>query len=317
VPRLLRSRWRVFIEYNAHPHPVKFVHCRIAELLACPVCSAPLSFIGTIRDNRYVNGHFKCPSKHMFQVKEQIGLLKDARQSKKEFEWKIDVADEKKYLEIRREYDSYLKDDQRTATQKMIDKLVDLVARSSLQTDNIVLDIASGMGTFLIRLLDKISTYSTVMGTDVDERPLRGLLNRSLETGTYDKLTLIVTDAKHLCFKTASLSTVSSFFGFDNVPETLLALKECARILRPEGLTFFTSMWYREGSESMRLADQHNVSQIASEARLKNALAKSGLALNHVEQTYSGFWPHNPMDLLPVEGDEYTYVIVSAKKPRQ
>lgn len=293
------------------------MHNRLAELLACPVCSASLSFVGTIRDNRYVNGYFKCPSKHMFQVKEQIGLLKDAKQSEKEFEWKINVADEKKYLETRREYDSYLRDDQKTATQKMIDKLADYVTRSSLQSDNTILDIASGMGTFLLPLLDKISTYSTVIGTDIDEKPLRGLMNRSLKTGTYNKLTLIVTDAKHLCFKNAALSTVSSFFGFDNVPQTVLALKECARILRPGGQTFFASLWYREGSESMRLADKHNVGQIASEGRLKDALAKSVLTLDHVEEAYSGLWPHNPMDLLPVEGDEYTHVIVSARKPEQ
>ena len=142
-------------------------------------------------------------------------------------------------------------------------------------------------------------------------------MNRSLKTGTYDKLTLIVTDAKHLCFKNAALSTVSSFLGFDNVPQTVLALKESARILRPGGQTFFASLWYREGSESMRLADQHNVGQIASEGRMKDALAKSGLTLDHVEEVYSGLWPNNPMDLLPVEGDEYTHVIVSAKKPKQ
>ena len=121
------------------------MHNRLAELLACPVCQASLSFVGTIRENRYVNGYFKCPSKHMFQVKEQIGLLKDAKQSEKEFEWKINVADEKKYLEIRQEYDSYLSDDQKTATQKMIDKLADYVTRSSLRSDNTILDIASGM----------------------------------------------------------------------------------------------------------------------------------------------------------------------------
>jgi len=292
------------------------MHNRIAGLLACPVCSTSLSFIGSIRDNRYVNGYFKCSSKHMFQVKEQIGLLKDVRRSEEEFAWKVDVADEKKYFETRREYDSYLRDDQRTATRKMIDKLADCVAHSSFRSDNTILDIASGMGTFLLPLLDRISVHSTVIGTDIDEKPLRGLMNQSLKAGTYNKLSLIVTDAKHSCFKNASVSTVSSFFGFDNVHETLLALKECARILRPGGQTFFASLWYREGSESMRLADKHNVGQIASEARLKDALVKSGLILGHVEEAYSGLWPRNPMDMLPVEGDEYTHVIVSAKKPR-
>jgi SAM-dependent methyltransferase len=124
-----------------------------------------------------------------------------------------------------------------------------------------------------------------------------------------------VTDAKHLCFKDAVFSTVSSFFGFDNVPETVLALKECGRVLRVGGRVFFASLWYREGSESMRLAEEHKVGQIASEGRLKDVLAKSGLILDRVEEVYSGLWPRNPMDLLPVEGDEYTHVIVSARKP--
>ena len=65
----------------------------------------------------------------------------------------------------------------------------------------------------------------------------------------------------------------------------------------------------------MRLAEEYKVSQIASEGRLKDALAKSGLVLDRVEEVYSALWPHNPMDLLPVEGDGYTHVIVSARKP--
>ncbi|MGA2767768.1 MAG: class I SAM-dependent methyltransferase [Candidatus Bathyarchaeia archaeon] len=292
------------------------MHDKLGKLLACPVCSASLSFEGAMCDNRYFNGYFKCPSGHVFQVKEQIGFLKDAKLSEKEFEWKVNVADEKKYLEVRRKYDSYLRDDQKAATRKMMDKLLDHVSRSSQQSDDTVLDAASGMGTFLLPLLDKSSANSLVIGTDIDERPLRGLMNRSLKAGTYDKLSLVVTDAKHLCFKNAVFSTVSSFFGFDNVPETVLALRECARVLRAGGRTFFVSIWYREGSESMRIAEEHNCGQIASEGRLKDALAKSGLVLDQVEEAYSGLWPHNPMDLLPVEGDEYSHVIVSARKPK-
>jgi len=302
---------------DTHSESVKYMHDKLGKLLACPICSASLRFEGTIRESRYVNGHFKCPSGHMFQVKEQMGLLKDARLSEKEFEWKVNVANEKKYLEMRQQYDSFLRDDQKAATQKIMEKLADYVSRSVLQSDNMVLDVASGMGTFLLPLLNKISANSKVVGSDIDERPLRGLMNRSLKAGTYDKLSLVVTDAKHLCFKNAVFSTVSSFFGFDNVPETVLALKECARVLRPNGRTYFVSLWYREGSESMKLAEKHNVGQIASEGRLKDVLAKSGLILDQVEEMYSGLWPYNPMDLLPVEGDEYAHVIASARKARR
>lgn len=294
---------------------VEFMHDRLLKLFACPICSASLIFQGTIRVDRCVKGFLKCSSGHTFQVKEQIGLLKDAKQSEMEFEWKVDVADEEKYLEIRKEYDSYLTDDQKAATKRMIDNLAGYVSRSSLQSDGIVLDVASGMGTFLLPLLDKLSVGSTVIGTDIDERPLRGLMNMSRKAGSYDRLSLVMVDAKHLCFKTNVFSTASSFFGFDNVPETVLALKECARVLRVGGRVFFASLWYREESESMRLAMEYKVDQIASAGRLKDALAKSGLVLDRVEEVYSARWPRNPMDLLPVEGDEYTHVIVSARKP--
>jgi hypothetical protein len=76
----------------------------------------------------------------------------------------------------------------------------------------------------------------------------------------------------------------------------------------------FSSLWLEEGSESMWLAEQHNVCQIASERRLKNVLGSADLVLEKVETVYSGIWPYNPMDLLPVEGDEYKHVIVQARK---
>lgn len=218
------------------------MHQQLAKLLACPVCSDSLTYKGTISDKRYINGHFKCPSGHVFQVKEQMGLLKDAKQSEKEFEWKVNVADEQKYLEVKQEYESYLRNDQKAANHQIIQKLADNVNRSSLTTDSIVLDIASGMGTFLLPLIDKMPAHSTAIGTDIDEKPLRGLMNRAVKAATYEKLTLIATDAKRLSFKKATFSTVSSFFGFDNIHETLQALRECTRILRPNGQTFFASL---------------------------------------------------------------------------
>jgi ubiquinone/menaquinone biosynthesis C-methylase UbiE len=204
--------------------------------------------------------------------------------------------------------------EQKTATQRIKDKLVDTVSRSSAASDNTVLDVATGMGTFLAPLLEKCSADASIIGIDIDEKPLRGLMNKTVKAGTYPKLSLIVADAKHLCFQNTVFFTVSSFFGFDNVSETALAFKQVSRVLQDGCHVFFTSLWYEEGSESMRLAEKYGVAQVASEARLKKALAMSGLVLDSVDEAYSGVWPHNPMDLLPVEGDEYKHVIVRAHK---
>lgn len=292
------------------------MHEQILPFLACPICLSPLIFGGKKSDNRFVNGHFMCDKGHMYQVKEEIGLLKDAKTSADEFEWQVNVADEKRYDEIRKQYNSYLREDQRIATRKLFENLVDHVVRECRESDNKVLDIATGMGTFVLPLAEKSSEDALIIGTDIDEKPLRGTINKARKASTYYKISLIVTDAKHLSFKNNTFSVVSSNFGFDNVPENILAFKESIRVLQPEGKIILSSLWLKENSESMRLAEKYKFGQVASEARLKKVLKSVGLVLNWVEEIYSGVWPHNPMDLLPVEGEEYTHVIVQAKKPR-
>jgi ubiquinone/menaquinone biosynthesis C-methylase UbiE/uncharacterized protein YbaR (Trm112 family) len=291
------------------------MHFRVAELLACPICRKSLAFEGKEAENRFSSGCFRCSGGHLYQVKEEIGLFKDAKLSADEFKWQVDVADEKTYDEIRSKYDSYLREDQRIAVREMLSRLTSYVARRCEKPGNVVLDVATGMGTFLLQLAQSCSSDTLMVGTDIDERPLRGTMNKARKADTYDKLSFIVTDAKHLCFKNSGFSTISSHFGFDSVPETVLAFKECARVLRVDGRIFFSSLWLEEGSDSMRLAEKHHVCQIASLALLESALKKAGLALESVEEVYSGVWPHNPMDLLPVEGDEYKHVMVQAKKP--
>ncbi|MBS7657472.1 class I SAM-dependent methyltransferase [Candidatus Bathyarchaeota archaeon] len=292
------------------------MHKELLKFLACPICRTSITFDGKTADNRFVNGYLKCVRGHLYQVKEEMGLIKDAKLSAGEFEWRVDVADESKYNEIQKQYNSYLNEDLRTALKKLMDILINSVIKSCLDTNNIVLDIASGMGRFVLQLAEKIPKDTIIIGTDVDEKPLRGAMNKAKKIGVYQKISLIVTDAKHLAFKDKALSTVSSHFGFDNVPETVLALKESFRVLKPDGKVIFSSVWLKEGSESIKIAEKYKVGQIASENRLKQTLKKTGFILDWFEEVYSGVWPYNPMDLLPVQGEEFSHVIVQIRKPK-
>lgn len=278
------------------------------------MCKTALTFDGKKSDKRFTNGCLKCGEGHLYQVKEEMGLLKDTKVSAKEFEWKVDVADEKRYDEVRGQYNSYLREDQKNALNELMEKLVRYVIASCEESDNRVLDVATGMGRFVLPLAEKGSEDISIIGTDIDEKPLRGTMNKARKADVYPKISLIVTDAKHLSFKDDALSTVSSNFGFDNVPETVLALRESARVLQPNGRAIFSSLWYKEDSESIKVAEKYRVEQIASESRLRETLRKSGLRLDWIEEVYSGVWPYNPMDLLPVQGEDYSHVIVQARK---
>ena len=286
----------------------------LAELLACPCCGKRMVFKGDESGGRFQSGYFSCPSGHLYQVKEEIGLFKEGRLSANEFEWKVDVADETRYEEVRRRYDEYLGEERRTALRKMQDHMIDRITEVALTSDRRVLDVASGMGTFVLPLAEKSSQDFHVVATDIDEKPLRGLMGKARRIGVYGRISLLVTDAKHLAFKSGVLSSVSSFFGFDNVPDASLALREAARVLRVGGRVIFCSLGYEENSKSVALADEHSVGELASEDRLRGVLEGCGFALSSLEVFYSGVWPHNPMDLLPIEGERYEHVVIEAVK---
>jgi ubiquinone/menaquinone biosynthesis C-methylase UbiE len=290
------------------------VRVELEELVACQSCGERMVFKGKRSPERFVSGYLSCANDHLFQVKEEIGLLKDAKLSADEFEWKVDVADEKKYDEIRRQYDSFLGEERRDALEKLRGVMIQKIAKSSVESDRVVLDVASGMGTFILPLAAKSEEDLRIIGTDVDEKPLRGALNKARKAGVYGKMSLVVTDAKHLAFRTGALGCVSSFFGFDNVPHASVALKEAARVLCRGGKVVFCSLWYEERSKSVGLADAHGVGELANESRMKKVLDSAGFVLQDLNVVYSGVWPHNPMDLLPVEGDRYEHVVIEATK---
>ena len=290
------------------------MHVELEELLACPSCGERMVFKGQKSEERFISGYFACAKGHLFQVKEEVGLLKEAKLSADEFEWKVDVADEKKYDEIRKRYDSFLGEERKAAMEKPRDLMVQKLLKLGVESDCRVLDVASGMGTFILPLAAKGDSILRIIGTDVDEKPLRGALNKAKKAGIYEKISLVVTDAKHLAFGSGVLANVSSYFGFDNVPRASLALKEAARVLRSGGRVVFCSLWYEENSKSVELADKHGVGELASESRMRKVLDDAGFVLDSVDVVYSGVWPYNPMDLLPVEGERYQHVVVEATK---
>jgi hypothetical protein len=64
-----------------------------------------LVFEGKGVGDRFSSGFFKCGGDHVCQVKEEVGLFKDVKLSANEFEWQVDVADERRHEGIRKEYD--------------------------------------------------------------------------------------------------------------------------------------------------------------------------------------------------------------------
>jgi ubiquinone/menaquinone biosynthesis C-methylase UbiE/uncharacterized protein YbaR (Trm112 family) len=280
----------------------------LLEMLACPVCQKSLEFEGDTSGDRLTKGVFRCLSGHLYQMKDEIPILKDPKLSKKEFVWKVEFPDIEKYDEIRKKYASHLSEEQKEADRALRDKIVKIVLKERL-----LLDVASGMGTLLLDLSQQHEKGKNVLGADVDEKPLRGAKLKLEEQRSYSQVSLFVMDIKHLALK-PRLSCITSYFGLDNIPETKKAIQEVSRVLTSKGKLILATLWLKEGSRSLTLAEKLGYGAIATENRLTRTLEETGFEIDSAEKFYSGEWPYNPMDRLPLEGDWYAHALVLAHK---
>jgi ubiquinone/menaquinone biosynthesis C-methylase UbiE/uncharacterized protein YbaR (Trm112 family) len=275
----------------------------------CPVCRKSLRFEGAIADERLTNGVLQCTSRHVYQVKDEIPVLKDSKTSEKEFAWTIEFPDLKKYDRVRRKYAYYLSEDLKKADEDLKDEIV-----KTASDHDFVLDMATGMGTLLLKLSRQTGKNVDLMGIDVAERPLRGAKLKLKEQETYNQVSLCVMDGKHLAIKQDEVPCVTSFSGFDNIPEAKVAFREAHRILVPNGRLVFATMGLEKGSKSMVEAEKLGVGSIATDNRLTQALEEAGSEIDKLEKRYAGERLRNPMDLLPFEGDWFSNLLVQAHK---
>jgi len=285
------------------------VKASLLQILACPVCRKLLEFTGTTSDDRLVRGLLRCVDGHLYQVKDEIPILKDPKLSESEFAWKIEFPNVEKYDRIRKEYASYLSEELRKADKALLDEIVDMVLKEKL-----LLDIASGMGSLLLVLSKQLAKEAHVLGTDIDEKPLRGAKLKLEEQKSYSQVSLCVMDGKHLAVKPQKLPCVTSYFGLDNIPENKNAFQEVFRVLMPKGRLVFATLWVKEDSRSLALAEKLGFGAIATENRLIQILEETGFKIDSAEKFYSGQWSYNPMDLLPLEGDWFAHALVKAHK---
>ena len=282
----------------------------LPQMLECPVCHGSLQFEGTKSKDRLVEGFLFCPNGHLCQVKDEIPLIKDPKLSRDEFVWKVEFPNLQRYEEIQRQYGSYLSEELKEADNALLNEPTE-----GISDEKIVLDIASGMGRLLLVLSQCLGEGTTILGIDVDEKPLRGAKLKLQKQNSYDRISLCVMDGKHLAIQPQKIPCATSFFGLDNIPNTEKAFEELHRTITPNGRLTLATLWLKEKSRSITLAEKYGYGAIATEERLIQTLEQTGFKVISVQTFYSGKWPHNPMDLIPVEDDWFAHSLILALKP--
>lgn len=108
-----------------------------------------------------------------------------------------------------------------------------LVSESCIRPNDKVLDVCTGTGELALLIKGILGPDGSLTCVDFCEEML-SLANKKLSPDN-KKTTLSLSDAKNLEFNDSSFDLVTVAFGMRNIPDTILALKEIRRVLRPGG----------------------------------------------------------------------------------
>jgi demethylmenaquinone methyltransferase/2-methoxy-6-polyprenyl-1,4-benzoquinol methylase len=108
-----------------------------------------------------------------------------------------------------------------------------LISISGIKRGDRVLDVCSGTGELALLIMKEVGPHGSVVGIDFCEAMLK-IANK--KTNSRQKnISFILSDAKELGFPDDTFDVVTVAFGMRNIPDTILALEEIERVLKPRG----------------------------------------------------------------------------------
>jgi len=283
----------------------------LIPILSCPTCGGGLSYDGITRDDRLFSGRLQCNDcSHLYPVEDEIPILIDPAKSSFDWEWEVDIEAGETFDAFDHAYYGSLPPDAREARAYLINRIVHMCN----QSPGPILDVATGRGVLLRDLALLLVTDQPLLGMDIDQKVLRGTQGFLRRRGLYDPVSLAVMDAKRLALRGETIGLVTTWFGFNNMPEAAAALQEAFRVLMPGGKLIAATLDVRRASTTYKVANEAGFADFLTDEHIDYHLQAAGLTLERVETFATGIWPGNPYDAIPLRGDWFAHRLVLASR---
>ena len=284
----------------------------ILPLLACPMChNESLVFDGSSQDDRFVDGSLTCAGcERVYPVENEIADLADPAKSINEWEWEVDIEN----LDTFAAFDTAYARSMPATVRRNLPLLVNRIMHVANRSEGPILDVATGRGVLLRELALLLTTDQPIIGIDVDMKVLRGLQRFLRHRGLYDEVSLISMDAKRLALRSNAIGTVTSWFGFNNVPDAPPAMRETQRVLASGGRLATAILNVDPTSTTYRIAEEAGFSDFLTDENARINLAAATLLIERLETYAAGSWPGNPYDALPLKGESFSHRLLVAQK---
>lgn len=207
---------------------------RIVPMLRCPICHSALKYnnAGENAGEAYLN----CEQGHNFKILD--GVVDFNTREHHGNSWSDQF---RSYSEFKK-FNEPLKQIENLETYKYYPVVDALVKKVTEMRPSTILDIASGMGTYIDYLLDYINWPCVIVLTDISHRILK-YVKRYFEEKKYNphmQMIYLACDARNLPIKSEALDCVTTFGGYENIMDNFaVSIGESYRILKPSGACIY------------------------------------------------------------------------------
>ena len=125
--------------------------------------------------------------------------------------------------------------------RKFIQKPWLIAERISLEPGMVVVEIGPGKGSYTKKVAEKVLPGGRVYAIDIQESVIKSL-EKIVEKEGISNIIPKIDDAYNFSFETESIDRIFTIACLPEIPEPVKALRECKRILKPDGIISFSEL---------------------------------------------------------------------------
>ncbi len=287
---------------------------KVLEVLQCPKCRSRLTLDSVTEQNgeEIVQGTLKCSCNHTYRIYKGVIDFNSVEQNNanswSEYYKDMDYETLDKEIEARKSEE--YKKNQETFLRGILDEVCTL-------KEGFVLDVASGRGMLLSRLIARINQEVHVIATDLSFEVLMYDRIKLANINPNVKVTYIACDATNLPIQDGSIDVVTTFVGFANMFDLIeQGIKDSARITKKGGRLVDSILYIKRDNPHFDEVDQvlseHGyegvINYYTSEVEME--LHNKYFSRTKEKMIYEGIAEEIEGDLLPIPGEWFGYAVI-------
>lgn len=292
----------------------------IVNLLRCPHCKGKLELESTkVDEEEVLEGKLSCDKGHDWIIRN--GIIDFNSKEQEEFNNWSESYEKMDYEELDRRITEKTPDNEIDLREKTIKYIIDSIKENK---PNTILDIATGRGMLLTKLVEKIDSNIDIICVDLSFEVLKYDRIKAKNINPDMKVNYIACDATNLPFMDSSIDMAVSLSGIANMMELIQqGITEARRVLKENKYLLNTNIIIKNVNKVYEIVkaikEKNGVDINIKDSHLtykdvENGHEKVNFSNVKIINIGESIGEKNELDLIPIEGEWFASVVAKCRK---